>query len=45
MYFQNLDIQKKILKSIDDNGLAVIKNFLDDKKIIDIKKKSYKKAK
>ena len=43
MYFQNLDIQKKILKSIDDNGLAVIKNFLDDKKILDIKKKVTKR--
>ena len=39
MYFQNLDIQKKILKSLDDNGLAVIKNFLDNKIILDIKKK------
>ena len=43
MYFQNLDIQKKILKSLDDNGLAVIKNFIDNKKILDIKKKVKKR--
>ena len=43
MYFQNLDIQKKILKSLDDNGLAVIKNFLDNKIILDIKKKVKKR--
>jgi hypothetical protein len=43
MYFQNLDVQKKILKSIDDNGLAVIKNFINNKKILDIKKKVKKR--
>ena len=31
MYFQSLDIQKKILKSINESVLAVIKNFLDNK--------------
>jgi hypothetical protein len=43
MYFQNLDIQKKILKSINDSGLAVIKGFLKKKKILEIKSKVKKR--
>ena len=43
MYFQNLDIQEKILKAINESGLAVIKNFIDNKKILNIKNEVKKK--
>lgn len=43
MYFQDLDSQKKILKSINETGLAVIKNFLNDKIILNIKNKAKKR--
>ena len=42
MYFENFKESKKIFNSIEKKGIAVSKNFLSKKEILEIKKKSIK---
>ena len=42
MYFKNFKEPERIFSSIDNKGIAVLKNFLTKQKILEIKKKSIK---